>query len=179
MHLNRKTALLALLVLSTTMGAKCITVNDDALVAVNIDDITGTYAVAPGATTFGAGNCVTKDASEYLDEDFTDIRNARLVDVKVQTSGQFPGTVTDGAITANGATVLSYSGPWNTFNTQQSLLSPATPLTTNPVGVAALIAAINAQEPVTICATGGFSQAATAGLSLTVTAFAQVDASID
>jgi len=176
MHLDRRNALLVALLLSTTMAAKCITINEDAAVAVNIDDITGTYAIAPAVTAIPpATNCVTKNSADYIDPDFADIRNARLVDVKVQTIGTFGGTVSNGTVTANGTTVLRYSGPWSTFNTEQSLLTSSA-MTTEPAGVAVIVSAITNSQPVTLCATGSFSQPTTAGLSLKVSAFAQVDA---
>jgi hypothetical protein len=176
MHLDRKNTLLVALLLSTTMAAKCITINEDAAVAVNIDDITGTYAIPPAVTSIlPPANCVTKNSADYIDPDFADIRNARLVDVKVQTIGAFAGSVSNGTVTANGTTVLRYSGPWATFNTEQSLLTSSA-MTTEPAGVAVIVNAITNSQPVTLCATGTFSQPTTTGLSLKVSAFAQVDA---
>ena len=171
----RAIALLVLLFFVTT-AEDCITVNEDAVISVDIQNVTGTYPITAGTTSFNnQGDCVTKNPADYIDQELADIVGARLVDVKVQTIGTFAGNVTGGAITVNGVTLLSYTGSWAAFNTPQSLLTSQL-LTRNNAGVSELVDAVVTQSPIRVCASGAFSQATPAGLSVRVDVFAQADA---
>jgi hypothetical protein len=177
MRVSRTLLALVPLIAITTMGEQCFTFNDDGVIAVNVDDVSGTYNITTGALQFANPNrCVTKFPSDYLDQDFNSLKGARVVDVTVQTIGTFSGTVSGGSISINNTQLVSYSGAWSTFNTQQSLLT-STALTRNQAGVNAFIAAVtaNPQQPVIVCVDGTFSSAAPAGLSVKVTVFAQID----
>lgn len=179
MRRNRLPMLFALFGVIPLLGAQCIGINEPGVFAVNVKDITGTYNISTGVTQFGnppgTTSCATKNAAEYIDQNFATIKGGRLVDITVQTNGSFNANVTNGSITINGTQLLSYSGSWNAFNTPQSLLTNNL-MQRNQAGVTQLINAITSQQTVTICGSGGFSSATPAGLSVTVKVFAQLDA---
>jgi hypothetical protein len=178
MRMYPKQLLLIAALASTTMAASCITEREDAIIAVNIENVTATYAITPGATQFNnPANCITKNTADYIDSDLGIVTGGRLVDITVQSIGTFAGNVNGGTITVNGVQVVSYTGPWNSFNTPQSLLTSPL-LVRNAAGVNTLIAAIVAGQPVTVCTGGTFSQAATTGMSVKVDVFAQADVQI-
>jgi hypothetical protein len=175
MRVDRKFVLLTALLAFTTMGAKCISVNDDGVIVVNIENVTGTYNITQGATLFANPNdCVTKQVSDYLDSDYGVIKGGRLVDIQYQAFGVFAGNINGGTVSVNGVQILSYSGPWSTFTTRRSLLLD-THLTRHPAGVTALLAAVENQAPIVLCVGGTFSAPAPSGLSVVVEVFAQVD----
>jgi hypothetical protein len=157
-----------------TMGASCTEVTEPLELTIDVEDVTSTYAVPAGFTTFGSpGSCKTISASTYADTDY-DITNARISDITVQTVGTFAGALTGGTVTVNGSQALTYSGAWNDFNTAQSLLT-SSKLTTNPAGINALVEAIKNGNDVTICSTGTLSQPTTAGLQIVVNVKGQID----
>jgi hypothetical protein len=171
----RSMALLLSMFLVTT-AEDCITVNDDALISVDIQNVTGTYPITAGTTSFNNQNdCVTKNPADYIDQDLAEIVAARLVDVTVQSIGTFSGNVNSGAVTVNGATLISYSGSWAAFNTAQSLLTSQL-IQRNQAGVDALNTAIRNGNPIRVCASGAFSQPSVAGMSVRIEVFAQADA---
>lgn len=174
-----KTALVAGVALGG-LGASCFSITDPFIVAVNVQDIQSTYAVTPGTTTFDPG-CITRQTSDYLDDNFNIAAGGQLVDVTIQTNGAYAGNIvgaqlrvgpSQGALT----TLVGYAGPWSTFNTEQSLIQGNTTMTLNPSGVATLLGLIENQQPIVICHSGAFSPAATSGMSIDVTVFAQVNA---
>ncbi|HEX7122197.1 MAG TPA: hypothetical protein VF178_07480 [Gemmatimonadaceae bacterium] len=173
--MHRRLHVLALAMAVTGMGAQCFSVTDPFVVSVNVRDLTGTYDVAPGTVTFDP-SCTTVVPQEYLGSDYDLIEGARLVDVTVRTEGSFAATVNNAAITVDGTPVVSYSGSWDAFNTERSLLRDPTLVTTNQAGVDHLLDAVERRQPVSICHTGSFSEAAPAGLRVVVNVFAQVDA---
>jgi hypothetical protein len=164
-------ALLLLLFVVTT-AEECITVNDDAVVSVDIQNVTGTYPVTVGTTTFNS--CDTTDPDDYIDQEIADIVGARLVDIKVSTAGTYDGNLTNGSLTVNGTEIMGYSGSWSAFATPQSLLTSEL-LTRNPAGVTALVNAVTAGAPITVCGSGTLSPAAVAGMSVVIEVFAQAD----
>ena len=171
----RSMALLVLLFFVTT-AEDCITFNDDALISVDIQNVTGTYPITTNTTSFNNQNdCVTKNPNDYIDQDLANIVDARLVDITVQTIGTFAGNVSGGAVTVNGATLISYSGSWAAFNTPQSLLTSQL-MQRNQAGVNALRSAITSGSPIRVCASGAFSQPSVAGMSVRIDVFAQADA---
>ena len=180
MKLNLKSLLLVAVIASTTMGAQCISVNDDSVIVVNIENVTGHYAITPTATVFGNPNeCVVKQVSDYIDSDYGIVQSGRLVDIQYQASGTFAnGNVSGGTVSVNGVTILTYSGSWTALTTKQSLLTGNT-VTKVQAGVDALINAVKNQQPITLCVNGTFSQPAPAGLAVDVTVFAQVDVDPD
>jgi hypothetical protein len=173
-----RNAVLALFLGIATLGATCISINDPGVFSLNVKNVTGTYSIQPGVTQFGnppgSNSCTTQNASDYIDENFDVIKGARLVDVIVTTNGQFAGNVSNGLMTINGTTLLTYNGSWNAFNTPQSLLT-TTLMQRNAAGVAALINAITNRQTVTLCARGSFDRASVGNLSVSVDVFAQVD----
>src|SRR5262245_1173769 len=88
------------------LGAQCIGLNEPGVFAVNVKDISGTYNISTGVTQFGnppgTTSCATKNAAQYIDQNFATIKGGRLVDVTVQTNGSFNANVTNGSITING-----------------------------------------------------------------------------
>ena len=159
----------------TLMGASCFEVTDPLELTFNINNITATYNVTAGAQDFGAPqSCSTINSATYLDTDF-EITAARLSNITIQTVGNFAANIVDGLVTVNGTEVLSYSGPWNSFNEPQSLLTSDL-LERNPAGIAAFISAVENKQPITVCSSGSLSEPATGGLQVVATTHAQVDA---
>jgi hypothetical protein len=159
-----------------TMGFDCV--NDNALIAVNITGITGTYNINPGGTAFDGS--VTIKSSDYLNIDFgsIDLNTTRIYDIRVSTSGTFAGSVS-GQVLVNGTQILSFNGPWASFNTPQSLVtSPLFDRTNAAAGIAALVQAIRNRTDITLRGLGTTSQAVPSGLAVRVEVFAQVDAEL-
>jgi hypothetical protein len=172
---NRLTKLALPAALSmVAMAANCFSITDPFVVSVNVKDVTGTYDVDANTVNFDP-SCSVKQPADYIDPDYQVQPGGRLVDITIQTIGTFAGNVVNGEVRVNGTTILSYSGPWSTFNTAQSILSSTTPLVQNPAGVAVLLSAIQGQQPISICHAGAFSQASPPGLQIQVKVFAQVD----
>jgi hypothetical protein len=175
--MKTKFMLVILIVALTTMGFDCI--NDDASISVNLQGLTGTYAINPG-TNLNFNSCTnTINSSDYLDSDFGTIGGVRIYDIKVSTIGAYPGNIANGRVNiiVNGTTttVLSYSGSWAAFNTPQSLISSPL-ITRNPGGVQALVNAILQRQPIVICGLGTLSQPVTQiGDTVKVEVFGQVD----
>ena len=178
MHAHRKSLLLVAAVAFTSMGLTCLSINDAGVFSINVKDVTGTFPISQGALQFGnpAGStsCATRNAADSIDANYGTITGGRLVDILVKTNGTFAGNVNNGLLTINNVPLLRYSGSWNAFNTEQSLLT-STLLTRDATGVNVLLNAIKNASPVTLCGSGAFSQAATSGLSVSVQVFAQLD----
>lgn len=170
--MKARMVLAAMLVALTTTGSDCI--NDGFLVSVNVEGLSGSYAINPGGTlTFDES--VTVPSSTYLNTDFGSFQGVRIYDVRVHTVGTYGGTAT-GTVNVNGVPAISFNGSWAAFNTPQSLLS-SNLITRSPAGVSALIGAILQGQNVTLQAIGSVSQGPVpSGLSIVVEIFAQVDA---
>ncbi len=174
-----KTAAVALLAISG-MGASCFSITDPFVVPVNVKDIKSVYAVTPGTTNFDPG-CTTKKTSDYLDSNFNVAGGGQLVDVIVQTNGPYTGDIVGGQVRIGATqgslvTLATYAGPWATFNTPQSLIQNNVAMSLNSSGVSLLLNLIQTQQDIVICHGGSFSQAATAGMTIDVTIYAQVNA---
>lgn len=169
-----KSALLAAGLALPTMASQCISITDPLVIAVNVKDIKDTYNITPGAQTF-ASPCITRTSSDYIDPNY-DVSGGRLVDIIVQTVGDFPGgTVNGGNVTVNGTALMTYDGSWDAFHTPQSILT-SNLLQRNSAGVSVLLNTIQSKGTVTLCDGGSFSQPAPSGLQVLVTIYAQVDA---
>ena len=175
----QKVALVGLVAMSG-LAAECFDITDPFVVAVNVKDIRSTYAVTPGTINFDPG-CITKNAADYIDDNFNVSGGGQLVDIIVKTNGTFSGNIVNGQIRVGGSTqslqtLATYSGPWSAFNTPQSLLQNNVTMTLNQTGVNTLKTLIENVSNIVICHGGSFSQAATAGMSIDVSIFAQVNA---
>jgi hypothetical protein len=172
--MNLKLVVGLLVVALATMGFDCV--NDNALISVNIPGLTGTFAINPGGTTFD--ETITVTSSEYLDVGFSDINlnSLRVYDIRVSTIGTFSGNV-NGQVFVNGQQILSFNGPWNSFNTPQSLVTSSL-ITRNAAGIGALLSAIANRQDVRIRGVGNVSQTVPSGLSVRVEILAQVDAAL-
>jgi hypothetical protein len=180
MRALKNTALVVLVAMSG-LAAECFQITDPFVVAVNVKDIKNTYNVTPGTITFVPG-CITKNPADYIDSNFDIANGAQLVDIIVQTNGAFAGNIIGGQVRIGGSTqalqtLVTYAGPWSTFTTPQSLLQNNTTMTLNQAGVTTLLSLIQNTSPIVICHSGAFSQAATAGMSIDISIFAQVNAS--
>lgn len=144
--MKRTLVFVALLVALTTMGFECI--NDPLVVAINLDPISGCWAVNTGNGSFNdtEGPLVIKD---YIDPSYKDkIKALRIYDIIVRVSGPYPtGVVTgDGYFTFDAGTerrLLGFSGQYAAYANGVSLLNPGGLVTYDPVGLAALIAAFS------------------------------------
>jgi hypothetical protein len=179
MRALRKVAVVGVVAMSS-MAAECFQITDPFVVAVNVKDIKNTYNVTPGTVAFDPG-CITKNPADYIDSNFNVADGGQLVDIIVQTNGTFAGNINSGQVRVGGSpqsmqTLVTYSGSWAAFNTPQSLLQNNATMTLNQAGVTTLLSLIENTSPIVICHGGAFSQAATAGLSIDVSIFAQVNA---
>ena len=175
----QKMALVGVVAMSG-LAAECFDITDPFVVAVNVKDIKNTYNVTPGTIAFDPG-CITKNASDYIDDNFNVAGGGQLVDIIVKTNGTFAGNIINGQIRVGGSlqslqTLATYSGPWSAFNTPQSLLQNNVTMTVSQAGVNTLKSLIENVSNIVICHGGAFSQAATAGMSIEVSIFAQVNA---
>ncbi len=164
--------LAVLLIAMTTTGSDCI--NDGFLVSVNVEGLTGTFAINSGNNP-AFDETVTILASDYLDTDFGDPQNVRIYDVLVHVSGAYSGSAT-GTVTVNGVPAIGFNGSWAAFSTPQSLLT--SPLITRyPNGISTLVNAVLGEQDVTLRGFGTVSTTPVpAGLSVTIEIQAQVDA---
>jgi hypothetical protein len=117
----------------------------------------------------------------HNDADFDVTGGGQLVDIIVQTNGTFAGNIVGGQLRvgpsiANLTTLVTYSGRWSAFNTPQSLLQNNVTMSLNEAGKTSLMNIIENQGSLVICHGGAFSQAATTGMSIDITIFAQVNA---
>lgn len=175
-----KTALVALVAMSG-LAASCFEITDPFVVAVNVNDIRNTFNVTPGTTTFGPG-CITKSPGDYVDADFDITGGGQLVDIILEANGVFGGNIVNGQVRIGSnenslIPLVTYSGPWSTFNVPQRLLGNSGTLTLNPTAVTTMMDLIENQQPVVICHGGALSQPAVGGMSIDVTIMAQVNAS--
>lgn len=163
----------------TTMGFDCV---NDYLLAVNID-VAGTYNISAGSNPSFDG-CVTFRASDYLDQSYETLKNARIYDIKVSTLGSFPGGTVRGDIQvkigATRTTILSFSGRWADFNTPQSLVTAAPPIITRPTsssaGLIALVNAVTNRQDFELCvANSNITTPVPNGLAVKLEVFGQVD----
>lgn len=170
--MNVKLVFALLVVALMTMGFDCV--NDNVLVSVNVTGITGTFSLQPGGTSFDETRTIS--SSDYLDVGYSDLNlnSFRVYDIQITTIGSFNGTV-NAQVLVNGAEILSFSGPWSSFNAPQSLVSSQL-ITRNPTGILTLLNAIRNRQDVQIRARGTVSQALPSGLSIRVDVLAQVDA---
>ena len=180
MRARLKNTVLVALVAMSGLAAECFEVTDPLVIPINVDNIRNTYTVTPGTINFAPG-CITKNAADYLDANFNVTGGGQLVDIIVQTNGTFAGNIVGGQVRvgpsiANLTTLVTYSGPWSAFNMPQSLLQNNVTMSLNEAGKTTLMNIIENQGSVVICHAGAFSQAATAGMSIDITIFAQVNA---
>lgn len=173
-----KTALVALAAV-VGMGAECFQITDPFVVAVNVKDIQSVYTVTPGTVNFDPG-CTTKQASDYIDASFN-VSGGQLVDIIIQTNGTYTGNIVGGEVRVGPSqgsltTLATYAGPWSAFNTPQSLILDNQLMNLNANGVTTLLNLIENQSSIVICHSGAFSPAATTGMTIDVTIFAQVNA---
>lgn len=174
-----KTALVALVAVSG-MAAQCFSITDPFVVSVNVKDIKNVYTVTPGTVNFDPG-CITKNSSDYIDQNFDVSGGGRLVDVIIKTNGTYAGNIVNGQVRIGPSpgtlqTLATYAGPWSAFNTPQSLIQNNVTMTLNATAVNTLLNLIQNQQSIQICHGGSFSTPATAGMTIDVTIFAQVNA---
>jgi hypothetical protein len=181
MVMKTKIVLMALFVALATMGFDCI--NDNFLVSVNVNGISGTYFIKTGTTpTFGPpDDC--KTVSDYLDKDYSnEITGVQIFDIRITTAGSYNGTINNGKVTVNGVTIMYLNGSpaWSAFNTPQSLLtSPFIDRTPGRINLNPLVNAITKGDPVTLCGSGSVSGTVNqTDLSVRIEVFGQVDAKV-
>lgn len=174
--MKSKLLLVALALALTTQGFECI--NENFLISIDVKGITGTYDVNPGDGLFGPpSDCVTFTADDYLDPDFTDIKDVRIYDIRVSTIGTY-GVVNSATLTVNGTPILTLVGStaWSYFNTPRSILTDPK-INKNLAGIAVLVNALKNKAPVQICGQGSVGPVPVpAGLAVKVEVYGQVDA---
>jgi hypothetical protein len=175
--MKSKLLLVALTLALTTQGFECI--NEDLLVSIDVKGITGTYNVNPGDGQFN--DCTTLLSTDYLDPDFTSIKDVRIYDIRISTVGTYTATIAGNSrVTVNGQTILTLVGgtQWSYFSTPKSILTDPN-IVRVPAGILTLVNAIKAKQNVTICGVGSISPAPVpTGLALKVEVYGQVDAEV-
>lgn len=177
--MKTKMILAALFIALTTMGFDCI--NNDFVVSVNIQGVTGTFYVNRGNGALFDGS-KTFPASDYLNQDFSDeIKDVRIYDVRVSTGGPYTGSISNGTVSVNGTPILRIvnSTPWSAFNTPQSLLTSPY-INRVPGGVGPLVNAIRNKQDITIRGFGSLSAPVDRDSTyfISVEVLGQVDASV-
>ncbi len=174
-------ALVALLMALSTMGFNCI--NDAFQVAVNMP-ITATYDINPG-TPGPINHSTTKNLSDFADNSYLDkIQAIRVYDVRITTIGDYSGSVSNGVVAVDGATLFTFSGTWNAFHNSQSILGTSSLIHPNTAGMAVLMNKLNqfksnSSTTITISTSGNASgPAVPAGLQVKIEIMAQFDAQI-
>lgn len=175
-----KTKMLYVVLVAALATSGFVCINEDLLVSVEIEGITGTYNVNPGDGTFN--DCTTISSAQYLDPDYSSIRGVRIYDIKVSTIGAYAATVSGNSrVTVNGVTILSLVGgtQWNYFSTPRSILTDPN-ISKNTPGILALVNAITNRQNIIICGIGSISPAPVpAGLKMKIEVFGQVDAGVN
>jgi len=181
--MKTRIVLLALFVALATMGFECI--NSPIIVALNIDPFSRCFAINPGPNTNFGGTAVI-DPRSLIDDGYEDkIEDARIYDITVQATGPFTGNVTNGVVTINGTPILTYSGTWANFSTEQSIIRRSAFITPQRAGILVLIGLLKQTplQPVTLASTGtltgGGVPPVPAGLGVCVKVYAQVDGKIE
>lgn len=171
--MKAKMIVLVLLAGLMTTGFECI--SDNYLVSVNIEGVTGVYAISPGNPTFS--ECKTFLAKDYLNQDFGTISGARIYDIRVRTIGSYGGNV-NATIRLNsqsGQQILSINGPWSDYNTEQSILS-SSKVTRVSAGISQLVGTVLNKLDITLCGFGSLSGGTIpSGLAVEVKVLGQVD----
>ena len=161
----------------TTLGFECI--NENLLVSIDIEGITGTYNVNPGDGTFN--DCTTITSAQYLDPDYESIKDVRVYDIRVSTIGTYAATMSGSSrVTVNGVTILTLVGgtQWGYFSTPRSILTDPQ-IVKNVPGIVTLVNAVKNKQNVIICGVGSISPAPVpSGLKLKIEVFGQVDAEV-
>lgn len=168
---------LVLLLALSTMGSDCI--NDPIYVVVNIEGISGVYAINRGDNTFGPpADCRFIDASDYLSDDFSNYKSFRVYDIRIRTIGNFNANVNNGRLLINGVEIMRFSGPWNSFNTPQSMVTSPL-IDRSSLNIGFLVNVLANREPVEICGQGALSQPVDRDdLAIEIIVYAQADAEV-
>lgn len=171
---------MALVVALSTMGFECI--NDPIIVSVNMDPLTKCYAINSGANPNFSGSA-TIDPNDLVNESFRDkISDARVYDITVRATGTFGGSVSNGVVTINGHTILTYSGTWSDFSTEQSLVRGSSHIQKGADGIQELLRVLRQRplQSVVLASSGSLSGGGVppvpSGLGLCVSIYAQIDA---
>jgi hypothetical protein len=175
MDMRMKILVVAALTLAAfaTLGFSCI--NENFVVSINVEGISGVYDINPGSGSFSeCTDPVGPDTYLGAYNDAT-IRGARIYDVLVSTIGTYSGNVT-GTATVNGVPILAFDGPFSYFNTPRSLRTD-TNITRFDQGIKRLVDAITAGEFITVCGSGQASPGPfPTGQMVKVEVLGQVDA---
>jgi hypothetical protein len=176
--------LLAFVLVLTTQGFECI--NEDLLVSIDIKGITGKYKVNPGDGTFNDSTKVR--SNDYLDPGYPDIKNVRIYDIKVSTSGSYTGTINIAEVTVRDSTagtgdtgILSVvpNTDWGYFkDTPRSLLTDPK-IQKNTAGILALVNAIKQKHTIVLRGDGRITPGPTSfqtDVFIKVEVYGQVDA---
>jgi hypothetical protein len=111
--------LVGMLVILATMGFTCI--NDNVNVPLDVP-LERAFDINGGTNTnFSGVKTVTID--DEVDVSWHGaIGGARLVDIVVWVTGPYSGNVVGGVATINNQPILTFAGPWSSFQKEQSLL---------------------------------------------------------
>lgn len=184
--------LVGMLVILATMGFTCI--NDNAMVPLDVP-LERAFDINGGSnTSFGGSQVVTID--DEIDVSWHGaIGGARLVDIVVWVTGSYSGNVVGGVASINNQPILTFAGPWSSFQKEQSLLknskNPSSLIKRVPGGTQELVKVLHTfvknqnAEPVlpttiTLAASGSLSQGPVPdGLQVHVKVKTQCDAHIN
>jgi hypothetical protein len=181
--MKTKIVLLALFVALATMGFECI--NSPITVALNIDPFSKCFDINPGPNTTYSGTAII-DPKGLIDDNYEDkIKDVRIYNITVRATGTFTGNVANGVVTINGTPILTYSGTWANFSTEQSILGGSAFIHPQVAGIRELIRILKLRplQSVTLASTGtltgGGVPPVPAGLGVCVNIYAQIDGSVE
>jgi hypothetical protein len=185
MSMKIKTLLYLLLVVLVTNGSSCV--NDGFLIAVDFP-IQSTFNINAGPST-AFGGTVTVKVTDQLGSAYRDnIKNVRYFDIRVAVSGAYTGSMSGSCFVknslGNNVKFLDFSGLWSDFTTPQTILGGSTHVTPQTAGTTELMNILNSlsynpQASAVLSASGNVSQGPVpAGLSVTVTIYAQADSQV-
>jgi len=166
--MKTKIVLLSVLIGLTTVGSDCI--NQGFEVAINLDQINGTYVINPGPNPSYSGS-VTVDPTTLYDQNYN-LTGASIYGIDVSTAGANLGNCS-GTVRVNGILLLTYNGAWTAFNTPQSILTSPL-ITRNQAGITELINAVLQGRMITLSSSGTVTTTPVpSGCSVTVSAYVQ------
>lgn len=178
--MKMKLILASLIIALSTMGSDCV--NQNFVVAVNMDPLNLCYDIVPGSTTTFGGSVQANLAGLVGSTYQNNVLGGRVYDIQVSVAGAYAGNVNGtGSIqigTGPAIQILSFNGSWANFMTPQSLTGGSSFITPNPAGIQALVAALGSKPlpTVTLSSNGSVSVAPVpAGLKVCIAVLMQAD----
>lgn len=169
---------LMLFTLLFTVG--CDLFNEAFLVSVNMDPVTQTYNLSPGSSY-----TLTRtpfNLSQYVDAEYQDdLEGGGLYDIGVMLSPSHTGRTISGTVViyyGGDSARVSYTGAWNDFTTERTVLRDPTMISIDdPVAFNNIVNAVYSTKPLPVIELGGggnSTPAVVAGDQVTISLYGQI-----